>query len=74
MPFAIADATTITEAGYVGDDAENNVQKLLVNCDYDVSKAEKGVVFIDEIDKIAENLKVHQSPEMFQVKGFSRHC
>ena len=53
VPFAIADATTLTEAGYVGEDVENIVQKLLQHCDYDVEKAEKGIIYIDEIDKIS---------------------
>ena len=53
VPFAIADATTLTEAGYVGEDVENIVQKLLQRCDYDVAKAEKGIIYIDEIDKIS---------------------
>ena len=53
VPFTIADATTLTEAGYVGEDVENIVQKLLQNCDYDVEKAEKGIIYIDEIDKIS---------------------
>lgn len=52
VPFAIVDATTLTEAGYVGEDVENIILKLIINADYDVSKAEKGIVYIDEIDKI----------------------
>lgn len=53
VPFAIVDATVLTEAGYVGEDIESLLTRLLQNCDYDVEKAEKGIVFIDEIDKIA---------------------
>jgi len=53
VPFTIADATTLTEAGYVGEDVENIIQKLLLKCDYDVEKAESGIVYIDEIDKIS---------------------
>ncbi len=53
VPFAIADATTLTEAGYVGEDVESIILKLLQNCDYDVAKAERGIVYIDEIDKIS---------------------
>ncbi|MDO4218620.1 MAG: ATP-dependent Clp protease ATP-binding subunit ClpX [Synergistaceae bacterium] len=53
VPFAIADATTVTEAGYVGDDVENILVRLLAAADYDVKKAEKGIIYIDEIDKIA---------------------
>jgi ATP-dependent Clp protease ATP-binding subunit ClpX len=54
VPFAIADATTLTEAGYVGEDVENIIQKLLQKCDYDPERAETGIVYIDEIDKISK--------------------
>ncbi|XBC40662.1 MAG: ATP-dependent Clp protease ATP-binding subunit ClpX [Buchnera aphidicola (Nurudea yanoniella)] len=53
VPFAITDATTLTEAGYVGEDVENIIQKLLRTCDYDINKAENGIIYIDEIDKIS---------------------
>lgn len=53
VPFAMGDATTLTEAGYVGEDVENIVQKLLQKCDYDVEKAQRGIIYVDEIDKIS---------------------
>lgn len=61
VPFAVADATTLTEAGYVGEDVENILLKLIQNADYDIEKAQKGIVYIDEIDKIArksENVSI----------------
>src|SRR5438477_12082630 len=61
VPFAMADATTLTEAGYVGEDVENIILRLLQNSDYDLKKAQRGIVYIDEIDKIArktENVSI----------------
>ena len=61
VPFAVADATTLTEAGYVGEDVENILLKLIQNADYDIEKAQKGIIYIDEIDKIArkgENVSI----------------
>jgi ATP-dependent Clp protease ATP-binding subunit ClpX len=62
VPFVIADATTLTEAGYVGEDVENIIQKLLQKCDYDVEKAQRGIVYIDEIDKISGRATTRRSP------------
>ncbi|MEJ7448238.1 AAA family ATPase, partial [Staphylococcus epidermidis] len=53
VPFAIADATSLTEAGYVGDDVENILLRLIQAADFDIDKAEKGIIYVDEIDKIA---------------------
>lgn len=61
VPFAVADATTLTEAGYVGEDVENIIQRLLQNSDYDVEKAQRGIIYVDEVDKIArksENMSI----------------
>lgn len=58
VPFASADATTLTEAGYVGDDVENILLKLIQNADYDIAKAQRGIIYVDEIDKIADRKSV----------------
>ena len=61
VPFAIADATTLTEAGYVGEDVENILLKLIQAADYDIEKAQYGIIYIDEIDKISSDYKgIHQ--------------
>lgn len=67
VPFVIADATTLTEAGYVGEDVENIIQKLLQNCDYDVEKAQRGIIYIDEIDKLSR--KADQSSATRDISG-----
>jgi ATP-dependent Clp protease ATP-binding subunit ClpX len=73
VPFAIADATTLTEAGYVGEDVENILLKLIQAADYDIAKAELGIIYIDEIDKISKKAENVQLQGTFQVKEFSRH-
>ena len=70
VPFAIADATTLTEAGYVGEDVENILLKLIQAAEYDVERAQLGIVYIDEIDKITK--KTCPLPEMFPEKAYSR--
>ena len=62
VPFSIVDATVLTQAGYVGEDVESILSRLLQVADYDVAKAERGIVFIDEIDKIARNCLLYTSP------------
>ena len=74
VPFAIADATTLTESGYVGDDVESVLVTMLQNAEYDLERAERGIVYIDEIDKIARKVIPHPSRAMFPAKVYSRHC
>lgn len=73
VPFAMADATTLTEAGYVGEDVENIVQKLLQAADYDIERTQKGIIYIDEIDKITKKAKTSQLLVTYRVRAFSRH-
>ncbi len=72
VPFAIADATTLTEAGYVGEDVENILLKLIQAAEYDIERAQYGIIYIDEIDKITKKGKTYPLPGMFPVKGFSK--
>ena len=74
VPFTIADATTLTEAGYVGEDVENIILNLLQAADYDVERASRGIVYIDEIDKIARRPTTPPSPATSRAKGCSRPC
>jgi ATP-dependent Clp protease ATP-binding subunit ClpX len=72
VPFTIADATTLTEAGYVGEDVENIILSLLQNADYDVARASKGIVYIDEIDKIAKKSGNPSITRTYPVKAFQQ--
>ena len=74
VPFTIADATSLTEAGYVGEDVENIIQNLLHNADYDVEKAPRGIVYIDEIDKIARKGDTPPPPATSAARACSRRC
>ena len=73
VPFAIADATALTEAGYVGEDVENILLKLIQNADFDIERAQRGIIYIDEIDKISRKSKILLLHVMYQVKVCSRH-
>lgn len=72
VPFAIADATSLTEAGYVGEDVENILLKLIQAADFNIERAERGIIYVDEIDKIAKKVKTYQSLVTFLVKGFNK--
>ena len=74
VPFAIADATTLTEAGYVGEDVENILLRLIQAADFDVERAERGIIYVDEIDKIARKSETPRLPGMFPARGSSRLC
>ena len=74
VPFAISDATTLTEAGYVGEDVENILLRLIQAADYDLERAQQGIVYIDEIDKIAKIGESVYYKGMFQGKAYSRLC
>lgn len=74
VPFAIADATTLTEAGYVGDDVENILLRLLQAADFDVELAERGIIYVDEIDKIARRARTPPLPETCPARACSRRC
>lgn len=74
VPFAIADATALTEAGYVGEDVENILLKLIQAADYDTKRAESGIIYIDEVDKIARKSENPSITRDVSGEGCSRHC
>ena len=74
VPFAIADATSLTEAGYVGEDVENILLKLIQAADYDVEKAERGIIYIDEIERSRASRRIRRSRAMCRVRACSRRC
>ncbi len=74
VPFSIADATSLTEAGYVGEDVENILLRLIQAADCDVERAQRGIIYIDEIDKIARKATTRRSPAMSRAKASSRRC
>jgi ATP-dependent Clp protease ATP-binding subunit ClpX len=74
VPFAIADATALTEAGYVGEDVENILLRLIQAADMDIKAAERGIIYIDEIDKIARKADNPQLRAMYRARACSRHC